>query len=402
MKLPLLALCLLASALAACRRADESGAALAADSTLGLPPLTVPHAALPSPAQVELGRKLFMDRRLSYNDTMSCAMCHVPEQGFTSNELATPIGFEGQSLRRNAPTLLNVAYVQRLFHDGRENSLENQAWGPLLATNEMANPSADHVIGKIKALPDYRHMFEFAFNGREADRETIGAALAGYERTLLSGDSRFDRWHYGQVKTAMNSNEQAGFRIFSGKANCIACHSMDKNNALFTDGRFHNTGVGWLAGTEKAMAMRAVQLAPGLRVTMDERTLQSIAEAASSDAGRYEVTHNAADRGSYRTPTLRNIALTAPYMHDGSLATLEQVIEFYERGGKDNPDKDALLKPLHLSTGEKRDLLAFLRALTGDNATSLAIQARAAASGGNTIESVRDQAIEERGPLGKP
>jgi cytochrome c peroxidase len=326
----------------------------------------------------------------------------VPEQGFTSNELATPIGFEGQSLRRNAPTLLNVAYVQRLFHDGRESSLENQAWGPLLATNEMANPSADHVIGKIKALPDYRHMFEFAFNGREADRETIGAALAGYERTLLSGDSRFDRWHYGQVKTAMNSNEQAGFRIFSGKANCIACHSMDKNNALFTDGRFHNTGVGWLAGTEKAMAMRAVQLAPGLRVTLDERTLQSISEAAPSDAGRYEVTHNAADRGSYCTPTLRNIALTAPYMHDGSLATLEQVIEFYERGGKDNPGKDALLKPLHLSTGEKRDLLAFLRALTGDNATSLAVQARAAASGGSTIESVRDLAIEQREPLGKP
>ncbi|HWX01364.1 cytochrome-c peroxidase [Collimonas sp.] len=402
MKRLLFAHCLLAIALAACQRPDESSIVALADSTLGLPPLTAPHTVLPLPAQIELGRKLFMDRRLSYNDTMSCAMCHVPEQGFTSNELATPIGFEGQSLRRNAPTILNVAYVRRLFHDGRESSLEKQAWGPLLAANEMANPSVDHVVSKIKALPDYQHLFESAFNGREVGRETIGTALASYERTLLSGNSRFDRWRYGQVKTAINDNEQAGFRIFSGKANCIACHSMDKNSALFTDGKFHNTGIGWLSSAENARMTYRVQLAPGLNVTMDARTLQSVSEAASNDAGRYEVTRNVVDRGSYRTPTLRNIALTSPYMHDGSLSALEQVVEFYDRGGIDNPDKDVLLQPLHLSSDEKRDLLAFLRTLTGENVKELGIQARAAAVGGGPTQSFRERAGDDPSGNRKP
>ncbi|WP_211443706.1 cytochrome-c peroxidase [Collimonas humicola] len=375
MKFPLVALFLLACLLSACRRADEKIPA-APDSMFGLPPLTQSPADFPPPAKIALGRKLFMDRRLSYNDTMSCAMCHVPEQGFTSNELATPIGFEGQSLRRNAPTLLNVAYVRQLFHDGRAANLESQAWGPLLAADEMANPSADHVIRKIKAMADYRGMFETAFNGLEASQETIGAALAGYERTLLSGNSRFDRWYFGQESAAMDSSEQAGFRIFSGKANCIACHGIGEKSALFTDGRFHNTGIGRLPGTEKIAEKRSIQLVPGLRVDMDERTLQSVSEPAPGDAGRYEVTHNAADRGAYRTPTLRNIALTAPYMHDGSLTSLEQVVEFYERGGIDNPGKDSLLKPLHLSADEKRDLVAFLGTLTGGNVKSLEIQAR--------------------------
>ncbi|WP_211470499.1 cytochrome-c peroxidase [Collimonas humicola] len=390
MKFPLVALFLLACLLSACRRADEKIPA-APDSMLGLPPLTQSTANFPAPEKIALGRKLFMDRRLSYNDTMSCAMCHVPEQGFTSNELATPIGFEGQSLRRNAPTLLNVAYVRQLFHDGRAASLESQAWGPLLAADEMANPSADHVIRKIKAMADYRGMFETAFNGLEASQETIGAALAGYERTLLSGNSRFDRWYFGQESATMDSREQAGFRIFSGKANCIACHGIGEKSALFTDGRFHNTGIGRLPGTEKIAEKRSIQLVPGLRVDMDERTLQSVSEPAPGDAGRYEVTHNAADRGAYRTPTLRNIALTAPYMHDGSLTSLEQVVEFYERGGIDNPGKDSLLKPLHLSADEKRDLVAFLGTLTGGNVKSLEIQARTEAA-----------AVGHRGAIRKP
>ncbi|PFH07986.1 cytochrome c peroxidase [Collimonas sp. PA-H2] len=393
MKFLLVVLCLLASSLSACRRADEKIPAHAAvpDSMLGLPPLMPPAANFPSPAKIALGRKLFMDRRLSYNNTMSCAMCHLPEQGFTSNELATPIGFEGQSLRRNAPTLLNVAYVRQLFHDGRAASLESQAWGPLLAANEMANPGADHVIRKIKAMTDYRDMFETAFNGFGANQETIAAALASYERTLLSGNSRFDRWYFGQEKAAMNSSEQAGFGIFSGKANCIACHGIGEKSALFADGRFHNTGIGWLRSMEKTAEKHSIQLVPGLRVDVDERTLQSVSEPTPSDTGRYEVTHNAADRGAYRTPTLRNIALTAPYMHDGSLTTLEQVVEFYERGGIDNPGKDNLLKPLHLSVDEKRDLVAFLGALNGGNVKKLEIQARTEAA-----------AIEHRSAIRKP
>jgi cytochrome c peroxidase len=161
--------------------------------------------------RIDLGRTLFMDRRLSHNNTLSCGMCHVPEQGFTSNELGTAIGLEGQTIRRNSPTIYNVAYVEQLFHDGREFSLENQAWGPLLAGNEMANPSIGYVVEKIKALPEYAGRFEAAFAGRGPDMMTIGLALAAYQRTLNSANSRFDRWRYGGEANALNAEEQAGF-----------------------------------------------------------------------------------------------------------------------------------------------------------------------------------------------
>ena len=363
---------LLPLALAGCTRP-------ALDPALGLPPLPDPGAAATaSPAMVDLGRKLFMDRRLSRNNTMSCAMCHVPEQGFAAHELATSVGIEGRSLRRNAPTLLNVAYVGALFHDGRSASLEHQAWAPLLNPIEMGNAEADHVIEKIRRMPDYAGKFEAAF-GAAANMRTVGAALASYQRTLIAGGSRFDRWRFGRDAKALTASEQAGFAIFAGKGRCVACHTVGDQHALFADGRFHNTGIGF--GRSKAARDAArnhtVQLAPGVFTHISTGELASVSEPEQDDTGRHEVTKQEGERWAYRTPTLRNVAITAPYMHDGSLATIEAVIEYYQHGGIDNPGKSALVQPLGLSADDKRHLAAFLRSLTGEQSRVLANTARA-------------------------
>lgn len=356
---------------------------------LGLPPVSHPADNPPSRAKIELGRKLFMDRRLSHNNTFSCAMCHVPEQGFTSNELATAVGVEGRTVRRNSPTLLNVAYVRQLFHDGREFSLENQVWGPLLARNEMANPSLGYVVEKLRQLPDYRGLFEKAF-GRLADVDAIGKALAAYQRTLVSGNSRFDRWKYGRDETALSPKERLGWTVFSGKGGCIACHRVGEKHALFSDEAFHNTGIGYARSMGLKTRYR-VELGGGMTTEIGSQVLDDF-EQPLPDVGRYEVTLDPAERWAYRTPGLRNVALTAPYMHDGSLRNLEEVVEFYDRGGIENPDLDPLLRPLGLSVEEKSALVALLKTLTGDNVEALVKDARRGASADHLP--VRDPAAE--------
>jgi cytochrome c peroxidase len=342
---------------------------------LGLPAMEVPPENPLTPEKVALGRKLFFDRRLSPNDTMSCAMCHVPEQGFTAHELATPVGLEGRSVRRNAPTLLNVAWQRRLFHDGREISLEDQVWGPLLAPNEMGNPSIGYVIERLRSLEDYKGLFETAFDGKVISAERIGQAIASYERTLVAADSRFDRWKYGRESSALNDLEQAGFRLFSGKGRCTACHRIGEKDALFTDHGFHNTGTGWRRAHESAERTRVV-LAPGAHAELDRATLETFSEAPAKDVGRYEITLDPRDRWAYKTPSLRNVGISAPYMHDGSLPTLEAVVEFYDGGGIDNPERSPLVAPLGLAATEKAALVAFLRALTGGSVEALVAEAR--------------------------
>ena len=164
---------------------------LVTQTPLGLPKLAVPSNNPIDKKKISLGRRLFYDRRLSLNETISCAMCHVPEQGFTNNELSMAVGIEGRSVRRNTPTLYNVGYARQLFHDAREDSLEQQVWSPLHAHNEMANPSIGYVVNKIKQLPDYEGLFEAAFSNQSPSMQTIGAALASYQRTLNSGNSVF-------------------------------------------------------------------------------------------------------------------------------------------------------------------------------------------------------------------
>ncbi len=340
------------------------------------PPLGLPHLSEEtkkrlSREKIRLGQKLFFDRRLSLNETFSCAMCHVPEQGFTSNELATAVGIEGRTVRRNTPTIYNVAHYEKLFHDGRENSLAQQIWGPLLARNEMANPSVGFVIDKITSLTDYEGLFEAAYQGKGASMETVGDALAAYQISLLSADSDFDRWYFGGREDAISEQAKRGFILFTGKAGCAACHSLSPDHALFTDQQLHNTGIGYKESMGIVSDVKRITLAPGVFVDIAQDVIESVGEKPPSDLGLYEITQNPADRWRYKTPGLRNISLTAPYMHNGVFSTLEEVIGFYKQGGIDNEELDPLIKPLNLSDNETQALIAFLNSLTGSNVDAI-------------------------------
>ncbi|MEA3276412.1 MAG: cytochrome c peroxidase [Pseudomonadota bacterium] len=357
---------------------------LAQSPPLGLPPVPMPRDNPITPEKAALGRKLFFDRRLSLNNTFSCAMCHIPEQGFTSNEMATAVGIEGRTVRRNAPTVYNSAYLTRLFHDGREYSLEQQVWGPLLARNEMANPSVGSIIEKLRSLPDYRSLFETAFGGRGPSMETVGMALAGYQRTLLSGASAFDRWYYGGERDALSASARRGFGLFAGKGGCVSCHLVGEEAALFTDNRLHNTGIGYRESMQIQPEGEEVRIAPGVVIQVSRSVVSSVSERPPGDLGLYEVTQDPDDRWKYRTPSLRNVALTAPYMHNGSLGTLREVVEFYNGGGVPNALLDPRIRPLGLSAQEIEDLVAFLESLTGDNVEVLVADAFAAPIGDPT------------------
>lgn len=348
--------------------------------TTGLPVAPIPGNNPVSSKKIALGKKLFYDRRLSLNNTFSCAMCHIPEQGFSSNEMQTAVGFEGRTVRRNSPSLYNVAYYTALFHDGRETNLEHQVWGPLLAANEMANPSIGYVVEKIKGLDDYQQQFTDVF-GRDPGMETIGMAIASYERALISANSAFDRWYYGKQQDALSQDAQKGFELFTGKGRCASCHRLNNQYALFTDQSYHNTGIGYVSAMTETNGTTTVQLAPGLAVEIDRAVIDTVAEPKPNDLGRYEVTQDPADRWKYKTPSLRNIALTAPYMHNGELATLEQVLAFYNRGGMANENLSDKIKPLHLTLQEIQQLIAFLQSLTGDNVEHLVADAYSATIG---------------------
>ncbi|MEE9345752.1 MAG: cytochrome c peroxidase [Methylococcales bacterium] len=343
---------------------------------LGLPVVPVPDNNPVTTAKINLGRKLFFDRRLSLNKTISCAMCHVPQQGFSSNEMKTAVGIEGRTVSRNTPTIYNVAYYTTLFHDGRETTLEQQVWSPLLAHNEMANPSIGFVLNTIKSSADYDGLFEQAF-GKVPGMETVGMALASYQRTLNSANSRFDQWFYGQNNQVLNTSEKNGYEIFIGKGGCVGCHLISADSALFTDNQFHNTGVGYAEAMQTAPEQHRIQLAPGVFAEVDADIVDSVSESTANDLGRYAVTLDPSDRWKYRTPSLRNIALTAPYMHNGAFETLQQVVTFYNKGGARNPELDSAIKQLKLDVAEQADLVAFLRTLTGDNVDEIVADALA-------------------------
>ncbi len=339
---------------------------------LGLPvSLPIPVDNSLTPEKIALGRQLFFDRRLSPNDTMSCAMCHVPTQGFTVNETRLAVGMNGQSTKRNPPALYNVAYLRVLFHDGREFTLEDQVISPLTNPVEMANPSMGYVVNKVRKLPGYEEQFQKTF-GEGISVATIGKAIASYERTLLSGNSPFDRWYFGKDQNAVSQEVKAGFKIFSGKGQCITCHTIARDAALFTNQSFHNTGVAQLQLIpEKTID---VDLGGGLTVKMPRTQVNEVLTPPEQDRGRYEVTLDPTDLWRYKTPSLRNVALTAPYMHNGALLTLEEVVDYYDRGGTGSEGQDPKISSLTLTPEEKHALVAFLRSLTGDNVQVLATE----------------------------
>jgi cytochrome c peroxidase len=285
------------------------------------------------PESVRLGRWLFYDTRLSGDATVSCSTCHQPEHAF-SQPTAVAAGIRGQKGTRKAPTIVNLAdsIYPNFFWDGRALSLEEQALGPIENPIEMGN-THHAMVETLTKISGYKPYFMQAFGTSEITKERVAKAIADYERTRMSGNSPYDRWRAKKDQTAVSDDVKAGYELFNGKAACNQCHL----GASFTDNAFHNIGVGWNA-KQKTFA----------------------------DEGRAAVTKNPLDRGKFKTPTLREVALRAPYMHDGSVATLEEAVEFYNRGGEKNPQLDGKIEPLHLSKQEVASLVAFMQALSGE------------------------------------
>ncbi|MDH5587813.1 MAG: cytochrome-c peroxidase [Nitrospirota bacterium] len=296
---------------------------------IGPLPTAIPQPAtnLNYAAKVSLGKQLYFDGRLSKNNAISCAFCHNPVAGFADPN-QTSVGVVGKRGGRQAPTVYNTAFNPFQFWDGRAGSLEEQAIGPIHNPIEMAE-THENVVKKLSQIKGYQEQFQLAF-GTGVNIQGIGEAIAAYERTVISTNSAFDKFVLGEA-SAMDEAAKRGLTIFKGKGRCIACH----NGSNFTDNQFHNTGV--------------PQVGP-----MEE------------DLGRFYVTRREQDKRAFKTPTLRSVIESAPYMHDGAFKNLEEVVEFYDKGGNANPQLSALIKPLGLAPGEKTDLIAFLNALTGE------------------------------------
>ena len=290
------------------------------------PDLNVPADNPLTPEKVALGRALYFDKRLSGDNTISCATCHDPKKGWT-DQAAVSTGIRGQKTGRNAPTVINSTYMKLQFWDGRAKDLEEQSLGPIAAPGEMGN-THEKMVATLASLDGYKPLFEKAFHAPPT-KERVAQAIASFERTVLSGNSAYDRYVAGD-KSAMTPEAQRGKDVFFGKGRCVTCHVPP----TFSDSLFHNLGVGM--------------------------------KAEKPDVGRYAVTKKESDTGAFKTPGLRDITKTFPYMHDGSQKTLEEVIDFYNKGGEANPHLDPLVTKLDLTTQDKSDLVAFMKALDGD------------------------------------
>lgn len=342
---------------------------------LGLPPVPVPADNPMTPEKVALGEKLFNDTRFSSTGEVSCATCHDPAKAFTDSPLRTSEGINGLTGTRNAPTVVNAAYMSSQFWDGREPDLEGQSKGPFTNPVEMGLPNHDPIIKVIRGDDDYLTAFKGVFDV-EADGITmdhVSKAIATFERTVISGNTLFDRIVYGreatpEARTGVVPPSARGNGLFFGKARCVSCHTASGAYALFTDGRFHNLNVSFdkIAGAvDDLTAAYGAKRAAGTDVDVDVLTNVDI-----SELGRFAVTGEMTDIGAFKTPTLRNVAETAPYMHDGSLKTLEDVVDFYNNGGRVkeddpiNPFQSGGMRSLNLTDQEKSDLIAFLKILT--------------------------------------
>lgn len=284
--------------------------------------MPIPEDNAMTDEKIELGKKLYFDPRLSGNNKQSCASCHSPGAGYGDN-LPKFIGFEGFNGPRNSPTIINAGYYSANFWDGRAANLEEQALGPIQAEGEM-NSKLDQLVEELKQVPGYVEDFQKVF-GEEITDKNIAKAIAAFERTITVTDTKFDRFLAGETD-AMNEQEIAGAELFVGKASCISCHA----GPTLSDQNYHNLGM-------------------------------------EGDEGRFAVTNQEDDKGKFRTSALRGIAHTAPYMHDGSLATLKDVVDYYNTGGSAHPNKDPLMKPLNLTAEEVDALVAFMEAMSGEN-----------------------------------
>jgi len=338
-------------------------------SELGLPPVPIPADNPQTPEKIALGDKLFHDMRFSADGKVSCATCHAQDKGFTDN-LPVSEGFNRLTGTRNAPTVLNSAYMTSLFWDGREPDLEGQSKQPPINPVEGGLPNHEPILEIVREDSDYARAFAEVFGVRANDisMEHVSKAIASFERTVVAGNSAFDRYYYAGKADAMTEEQIRGLTVFTGKGRCVSCHTIEQTQALFTDNRFHNIGIGFkrIQGKEAETASQFKKAKKaGADVDVTVLTQHNV-----SELGRFAVTDNITEVGSFKTPTLRNIDRTAPYMHDGSLATLEDVVDFYNNGGRVE-ETDPLsgflsggIRPLELTDAEKQELSAFMRALT--------------------------------------
>jgi cytochrome c peroxidase len=316
-------------------------------------------------AKVKLGDMIFDEKRVSADNSVACNTCHSPRNGFTTHT-GTARGVGDQIGKRNAPSILNAMFYKSMFWDGRAATLEEQATLPVLNPIEMGQKNPKDVVAKLAAIPEFVDAFQKVF-GRPPNWEDMGKALAAFERTRLSTEAPFDRFLRGDEK-ALNASQRRGWALFTGKARCGSCHTYDPALPLFGDNRFHNTGVAAGKQDLNQLAKRAAESAEAAnKAEIDKLAL----ETDYSDLGRFLVTQKREDIGDFRTPFLRDVLLTGPYMHDGSLETLWDVIEFFNKGGEQNPFLDAEMKPLGLTESEVDDLVNFLGALTSDRFAEL-------------------------------
>jgi cytochrome c peroxidase len=345
-------------------------------------PVEATRAAIPpdnpqTPEKISLGQKLFFDRRLSVDGTVSCSTCHDPAFAFTERK-PTSVGIKGRVGQRNAPTVLNALYNKTQFWDGRVKTLEEQAALPIVNSVEMGQPNLDAAVAQIAAVGEYRQAFRAVF-GRSPNGPDLLRAIASYERTQLSFDSPFDHFIAGD-KNAIDDSAKRGWELFNTQARCNKCHALtdtQRDVTVFTDNDFHNIGIGIIRHNVVALARQAEQLIKsGDTVAIDRAAIQTDMSAL----GRFLITKKEKDIASFKTPDIRNVLVTAPYFHDGSQETLWDVIDHYNKGdGMHNPYLDEDIQPLALTESEIDDLVAFMASLTSaiykeQGATELARQ----------------------------
>jgi cytochrome c peroxidase len=339
---------------------------------LGLPPLPVPADNPQTPEKIALGDRLFNDQRFSSTGDVACATCHDAAKAFTDSPLSVSEGINKLTGTRNAPTVVNAAYNKTQFWDGRSPDLEDQALHPFLNPVEMALPNHEALLAIVRADEAYVKAFKenFDISADDITMTEVTQAIAAFERTQVAGNSPFDRWYFGGEADAMSASAQRGFDIFLTDGRCVSCHVIEQDQALFTDHRFHNIGVGI-----SDMQDRVLEVATAFqREKLNDPTLDVdiavLTDANVSELGRFAISDELSDVGAFKTPTLRNIAKTGPYMHDGSSETLRDVVTHYNNGGVTNEGDPVNafisggIRPLDLSDEQIDDLVAFMEALT--------------------------------------
>ncbi len=347
---------------------------------LGLPAVTYPENNPQTPEKIALGEKLFNDKRFSSTGEVSCATCHDPKKAFTDSPLKVSEGINKLTGTRNAPTVINTLYFKTMFWDGRSPDLEDQALHPFVNPVEMGLKDHQPILNVIKSDPEYTKAFKdiFGKSGDEITMTEVTKAIAAFERTIVAGDSPFDRYFYGGEADALTEQQKKGFDLFVNEGRCVSCHLIEQTQAVFTDNRFHNVGVGINDIQQDVPELAGEYIKANL--TREQVDVKVLTDKRSSELGRFALTTEFDDLGSFKTPTLRNIAVTAPYMHDGSLATLRDVVVHYNNGGvtvEGNPVNDFLsggIRPLNLTDEQIDALVAFMEALTSPEFAPLAQQ----------------------------